>query len=104
MRIVLILFLFLAGMAGTAMADNEGSEKFTRSELNDARKNGDILSLSTILDKLNLKPTDSVLEVEFERKNGKTLYEIYYLDASGRRHELLVDAATGEVISATGKD
>lgn len=104
MRIVLILLVFLAAMAGSAVADNEGSEKFDRSELNDARKKGDILSLSAILDRLKLKPGDSVLEVEYERRNGKTLYEIYYLDSSGRRHELLVDAATGKLVSATGKD
>lgn len=104
MRIVLILLAIFSGFAGTALADNEGSEKFGRSELNAARKNGDILPLTKILEKLKLKPGDSVLEVEYERKNGKTLYEIYYLDPAGRRHEVLVDAATGDVVPSKGND
>jgi uncharacterized membrane protein YkoI len=104
MRIVWILLLIFFAFAGVARADNEGSEKFSRSELNDARKNGDILPLTKILEKLKLKPGDSVLEVEYERKNGKTLYEIYYLDSTGRRHELLVDAATGDLVSTKGDD
>jgi uncharacterized membrane protein YkoI len=104
MRIVLIVLVIFSALAGSALADNEGSEKFGRNELIDARKNGDILPLSTIIDKLKLAKTDSVLEVEYERKNGKTLYEIYYLDSSGRRHEVLVDAATGDIVSTKGKD
>ncbi len=104
MRIVLIVFVIFSTLAGSALADNEGSEKIGRSELNDARKNGDILPLTKILEKLKLKKSDSVLEVEYERKSGKTLYEIYYLDSSGRRHEVLVDAATGNIVSANGKD
>ncbi|QKV19258.1 PepSY domain-containing protein [Oricola thermophila] len=74
------------------------SDRREREELNAARKRGDILALSEILDRLPGGIGDNVIEVEIDREHGRFLYEIYYLGADGRRREITVDARDASIL------
>lgn len=59
---------------------------------------GAILPLNTILEKAELGPGSLLLEVEFEREDGRWVYELEILKERGEVVELLYDAATGEFL------
>lgn len=90
---VILVPLAIAGQP--AHADNESRE---REELNAARKRGDILALSEILDRLPKQIGDNIIEVEFESDDHRVLYEIYYLGVDGRRREITVDARDASIL------
>jgi uncharacterized membrane protein YkoI len=90
---IMLVPLAVAGMP--AHADNDRSE---RQQLTEARKRGDILALSEILDRLPGQIGDNIIEVEFEGDDGRFIYEIYYLDADGRRREITVDARDASIL------
>jgi uncharacterized membrane protein YkoI len=96
MRSLICTLLVLLSTA--ALADGGRDHEW----LEEARERGDVLPLTELLERLKLDGT--VLEIEVEDEDGRIAYEIYYLDAAGRRHEVLVDAATGEVLESKEKD
>lgn len=59
---------------------------------------GTILPLDAILGGLEPRHAGRILEVELEREDGRYVYEIEILLADGRKRELEIDAATGEVL------
>ncbi len=62
------------------------------------RQQGEILSLEKILALARAKKNGEVLETEFEKKNGRYVYEIEILDAKSQVWELKLDAKTGQLI------
>lgn len=64
-------------------------------EVRALRHGGDILPLAELLGRPELSGM-RVLEAELERKQGRLVYELELLDAEGRVHERLFDAATGQ--------
>ncbi len=79
-------------------ADEGRHESPDRDDLSEARKRGEVLPLARILIMVRPVIGDRVVDVEVEREDGRLVYEIYYLDKDGRRHEVYVDARTGSVI------
>lgn len=63
---------------------------------------GEILSLRAVLDAIEPHYPGDPIEIEFERDDGRFLYEIKLLQANGRILELEVDAATGRVLDVEG--
>lgn len=96
-RFLLILFA-LALLVSPGLADGEMHESRDRDALSEARKRGDVLPLARILIMVRPVVGDRVVDVELEREDGRLVYEIYYLDKAGRRHEAYVDARTGSLI------
>jgi uncharacterized membrane protein YkoI len=98
---MLVLAAALAALAGaSAMADDDDD----REEMLDARRSGTILPLAEILDRLGPRISDRILEIEFDREDGKAVYEIYFVDARGRRRVIEVDAATAEILDMEKDD
>lgn len=73
---------------------------FANSEQDRARaavQAGKVLSLKTVLDRLEREHPGQVLEVELEQDDGRWIYEIKLLQPGGRLVKLEVDAASGAV-------
>jgi uncharacterized membrane protein YkoI len=62
------------------------------------RERQEILPLEELLRRAQLGPDARVLEIESELEHGRHIYEIEYVDSSGRIHEILVDAQSGKVL------
>jgi uncharacterized membrane protein YkoI len=62
------------------------------------RERREILPLEELLRRHDLGPGSRILEIEIEFEHGHPLYEIEYLDGSGRIREVLIDARTGEAL------
>jgi len=61
-------------------------------------RQGEILPLTSILEMVRPVTGTHILEVEIEHEDFGLAYEIYFLDAEGRRREIYVDARTGEIM------
>ena len=79
--------LFTQGATVGASDDHEVAREL--------RHGGDILPLTELLERAELSGM-RVLEAELEREHGRLVYELELLDADGRVHERLFDAATGQ--------
>jgi uncharacterized membrane protein YkoI len=102
MRKLVFLFCLVPVLAGMpAHADDDRRE---REELTAARKRGEILPLAEILDRWESQTGGRIIEVEFEKDDGRTIYEIYYLDAGGRRREIKIDARDGSELDGGDDD
>ncbi|OIQ01312.1 MAG: hypothetical protein AUK35_00040 [Zetaproteobacteria bacterium CG2_30_46_52] len=62
-------------------------------------KNGEILSLTEILQLVGSKVHGKLVEVELEEKHGKVVYDIDFLAENGVVMEMLVHPKTGEILS-----
>jgi uncharacterized membrane protein YkoI len=62
------------------------------------RERREILPLEELLRRHDLGPGTRILEIETEVEHGRLLYEIEYLDGSGRVREIWMDARTGETV------
>jgi uncharacterized membrane protein YkoI len=62
------------------------------------RERREILPLEELLRRIDLGPGARILEIETEHEQGCLLYEIEYLDGSGRVREIWMDARTGETV------
>lgn len=69
-----------------------------------ALRAGEVLPLSTLLERLQRRHPGQVLEVELERDDGRWVYEVKLLRRDGQLFELELDARSGELISQRRKD
>lgn len=90
-----------APFAGHANGDENDEGALAASRL---VREGKVLPLSVILEKQRTVIGDMILEVEFENEGGHWAYGIYFLGNDGRRHEVYVDAATGELQPGKSED
>jgi len=88
--IMVILVTFMA--TGMAWA---GDHERARALL----EQGEILSLSEIMNQANSRIPGKILEVELEEKHGRIVYEIEFLGDQGVVMKMLIDARTGQLIS-----
>ncbi|MCB1479133.1 MAG: PepSY domain-containing protein [Tepidamorphaceae bacterium] len=94
-----ILAVMLATLAAQpVLADRENGREASHDDLYEARQRGDILPLPEILEMIRPQTGDRILEIEFEEEDGIPIYEIYFIDSSGHRGEIHVNAATGEIL------
>ena len=84
--------LALALSAPLALADTD------QDRARAAVQAGQVLSLKTVLDRLEREHHGQVLEVELEQDQGRWLYEIKLIEPGGRLVKLELDAASGEVL------
>ena len=62
------------------------------------------MPIELILKSLKERLKGEILEIELDDKDDRLYYEIYYLDSAGRRIEINVDAATGEILKDKVED
>lgn len=86
-------------VAGPALASDRADHDRARAAL----QAGEILPLATVLQRVAMEHPGQVLEVELERDDGRWLYEIKLLQASGGLLKLEVDAATARVLKAKAR-
>ena len=68
-----------------------------------AVERGEALPLAEILERFRPELLDGeIADVEFERKQGRWVYELKVIDRSGRLWEFYVDAASAEVLKKEG--
>src|SRR3990172_6525331 len=87
---------------GTLADDDSGKDRDDGETAYQATKDGRILPLADILARIKLPPGSEVVEIELEDKGGLPVYEIYYIDPGGRRHEIKVDARSGAALNGIG--
>jgi uncharacterized membrane protein YkoI len=88
-----ILCLVILLSAGPVLAE-KGDHERARAAL----ERGEVLPLATILQRLEGVIDGDVIATEFDRDDGRWIYEIEYIDRDGRVVELEVDAADGSVL------
>lgn len=93
---LLIAVMLGAGalLATSAAARDRGDHERAR----EAVMSGQILPLSTVLQKLEREQAGQVLEIELEPLADRWMYEVKLLQTGGQLLRLEVDATTGEVI------
>ena len=91
--------LLLLAIAVPALA-GEGDHRRAR----EALERGEVLALGRILAIVEERFGGRVIEVEFERDDGRWLYELELVTRDGRLMEVEMDAATGAVLEAEVED
>lgn len=102
-RLVLsCLALCLLGAGPLLRADERGhgSHELARQALEQGR----VLPLRTVLDKIERDYQGQALKVEFEKDDGRFIYEIRLLQTDGRMVKLKVDAVDGRVLESKRKE
>jgi uncharacterized membrane protein YkoI len=64
-----------------------------------AVRRGEVLPMAKVLERLYARIPGEVVGVEFEREDGRWIYEFKLVDRIGRLLEVQVDAATGNILS-----
>ncbi|WP_416401005.1 PepSY domain-containing protein [Alicycliphilus denitrificans] len=99
-RIATLLALVLGTLgAGGALHADEGDHELAR----EALRQGQVLPLRQVLDKVEREYQGQVLKIEFERDDGRYVYEIRLLQKDGRMAKLKVDAVDGRVLKIKRK-
>lgn len=96
MRLPLSMSIVAAGILAVAVFS-----RLPGSDYEDAlrlRERREILPLEDLLRRAGLDADARILEIESEFEHGRRVYEVEYLDAQGRIHEILIDAGSGEVL------
>lgn len=65
-----------------------------------AVESGAALPLETILSRVKGNLPGEIVKVKLEREHGNWIYEFRVVDPQGRRHEVNVNAATGDIMAA----
>ncbi len=99
MQRLLAIFLLIGIGLANASAEGDGYMEARR-----LVREGKILPLEQILDKLSQFKSGQILEVEFDQGRRGMLYEIELLDGQGTVWELKVDAVTGEILEQELED
>lgn len=90
-RLVTLLLLIGAPLA-LADDDHERARRLMQS--------GRIMPMEQLLDRASGEHDWSLLEIELEEEHGRLIYEIEWLDAQGRVHEIEYDAVTGQPLGS----
>lgn len=103
MKTVLNLLLALTVLAPLSVhADDDDQQE--RINLDAAIARGEILPLTTILDRTLPQIKGRIVEIEFEIEDGRPIYEIYIVNSEGRRLEYEIDARTAEILGLEDED
>ncbi|MBK9081033.1 MAG: PepSY domain-containing protein [Rhizobiales bacterium] len=97
-RRVVLAFLLSLPPVGPLLADRASHEEARR-----ALERGEVQPLARILDLARPALAGDVVRTELERDDGRWIYEFRVVTPDGRRIEVKVDAATGEVLRMKGK-
>mgnify|MGYP006183578581 CR=1 FL=1 len=99
--VLIVVFAFKGNesSAGPVLASDRADHDRARAAL----QAGDILPLTTVLQRVAAEHPGQVLEVELERDEGRWIYDIKLLQAGGGLLKLEVDAASARVLKARAR-
>lgn len=92
--LLLILALLLPGVFLPVYADDDDDHEAALR----AVQQGRALPLAEILRRLDGRLGGEIIEVEFDRDDGRYIYEFKVITAGGRMLEIEVDALTAEIL------
>ena len=94
---VLALFLLLTAMVAV-LASPHADER--------ERLPSGIMSVGELIGMLETQLGGEIMEIQLEEKGERRnpVYEVYHVDAAGRRTELKVDARTGRILKRETDD
>lgn len=98
MRKIMTSLLLLPLFALPAWADDDGHDRARQ-----ALRDGKVLPLARIIERVGQEQPGDVLEVELEEKRGVLVYEVKVIDPAGQVIEVLLDAGSGDIIGRKGK-
>ncbi|GAD22333.1 PepSY domain-containing protein [Acidovorax sp. MR-S7] len=99
-RTTVLLALALAMLGAGRPHAGERDHELARQAL----QQGQVLPLRQVLDKVESEYQGQVLKIEFERDDGRYIYEIRLLQRDGRMAKLKVDAVDGRVLKIKRKE
>lgn len=103
--LIIALALATAVVSQPAFADKVGhGNDDDRPRVAKPREHAEIMPIEKLLALLGETIGGEIVEIEVEDDEGRVVYEIYYLDAAGRRHEIKVDAASGAILEREADD
>ena len=97
MRQFLAIGCLLLALATPALADDDHERARA------ALERGEVLPLSAILERLAPVIDGDIIELELDREKGRWVYEITYIDGTGRLIELEIDATDASVLKEKRK-
>jgi uncharacterized membrane protein YkoI len=99
-RLLAIAAVTLAALGGTVLAALPASsaERVRHQEVRQLRESGKILPMEDILGRVRAAQPGQIVEVEFEREDGRYVYEVKVIDDADMVHKLELDAGSGEVL------
>ncbi|MCK5662426.1 MAG: PepSY domain-containing protein [Thiotrichaceae bacterium] len=92
------IYLYLALVAGTISLQVQAGSELDTDQIRRLVKQGEILSLDTILNKHPQYMSGRLLDLEAEVEHGQVIYELEFLMPNGDVVELEIDAASGEIL------
>ncbi len=93
-----LVFLALAALSNPTLLSGDDDHDRAR----EAVMSGRVLSLRAVLKVMESEFVGQVLDVELEDDDGEIVYEIELLAPGGRKIDLVYDAQTGQLLSASG--
>lgn len=97
-----LLFLVLAVGITNPLA--RAGEDISQNEIRELVRQGELLSLESILSLYPEKQYGKLLDLEAERDQGTVIYELKTLHADGRITELKIDARNGSLLELEIED
>ena len=90
-----MMSLFLVLVVGTTSTLLRAGEDISQNEIRELVKQGQLLSLESIMSLYPEKQYGKLLDLEAEREHGSVIYELEFLRADGKIIELEIDASNG---------
>lgn len=94
-----LLLSLVVLVVGGSLAFSDERDGNDHVEAHRALEGGHALPLATILEEIGQRFDGDVVGVEFEREDGRYVYELKIVSPDGRLQEVYVDARTAEIIS-----
>ena len=103
--LLLALALAFAG-GGRALSgeEDEHEERYDHDLARQALEQGEVRPLSEILAGVRQQIEGELVGVEFDRINGRYVYELKVISPAGRLREVRVDAMTAEILGGEAED
>lgn len=87
-----VLILLICALVSPVLASED------HDDARDAVRQEQVIPLADIIPGILAEFDARLLEAEFEREHGNYVYELELITGSGRMIEVMVDAATGEIL------
>lgn len=96
--------LLLAPLAALGEAESVMAENSQQDEAREAVKLGLVRPLEDVLAEVRKTIKGDIVEIEFEKDDGRFVYEIEYVAPDGHLMEIKIDAKTLAVVSVGEED
>jgi len=99
---VALLLAPISASGDTALDDDAADDAQEQYDAREALKQGKIRPLEEIIEAVRKEIAGEIIEIEFEMEDGRYIYELEIIQASGQIIEIEVDALTKAIIGREG--